>query len=286
MKKWMKKLLTLCLALTMVVSVIAPVTAEAKTRTKSITLYKGETIYITDYSKVKSASSSKKSVVKAARDKKDNTHTNVYALKAGKSTVTIKTKYGTVKYVITVKNPSFTVKLKDLGNGKVLLSVKNNTKQTFDRLGVEYTIRDADGNECQKDDTIVYYAVAGKTVYDTIYYNSYSIDADISQSSAKVVALSHDPDYKYTNQSSKVTTRVKEEDDKLVITSKNTSKGVSVSGANYVLFYDAAGNIVYEDRDSFYLSKGAVDTSSIYVSSSLEYDHYEIKTVAYSQSRK
>lgn len=77
MKKWMKKLLTLCLALTMVVSVIAPVTAEAKTRTKSITLYKGEAIYVTDYSKVKSASSSKKSVVKVEKDKKDNTHTNV-----------------------------------------------------------------------------------------------------------------------------------------------------------------------------------------------------------------
>lgn len=286
MKKWMKKLLTLCLALTMVITVIAPITAEAKTRTKSITLYKGEAIYITDYSKVKSASSSKKSVVKVAKDKKDNTHTNVYALKSGKATVTVKTARSTVKYVITVKKPSFSVNLKNLGNGNVLLTIKNNTKQTFDTIVVEYTIRDAEGNECRKDTTTVNKVVAGKTVYEMIYYSSYSIDADISQSSAKVVAMFHDPDYKYTNQSSKVTTKVKEDGDKLSVTSKNTSKKVSISGKNYVLFYDAEGSIIYEAWNSFYLSKGGVDTSTVYYPSSLEYDDYEIKTVAFSQSRK
>lgn len=286
MKKWMKKLLTLCLAAAMVVTALVPVTAEAATKTKSLTLYKGEAFYITDYSKVKSVSSSKKSVVKVAKDKENNTHANIFALKSGKATVTIKTGYGTKKYVITVKNPSFSVKLKDMGDGNVLLCVKNNTKQTFEDVEVQYTLKDADGNPCQSEVEKLHDVVAGKSVYKTIYYSTYSLSVDFSKSSAKVVSVFHNPNYKYTNQSSKVTTKVKENGDKLAITSKNPSKSVSISGANYVLFYDESGKIIYESTDYFYLSKGAVDTSSIYAPSSLSYDHYVVKTVAYSSKSK
>lgn len=282
MKKWMKKLLTLCLALTMVVSVIAPVTAEAKTRTKSITLYKGEAIYVTDYSKVKSASSSKKSVVKVAKDKKDNTHTNVYALKAGKSTVTVKTKYGTTKYVITVKNTNFTVELKDMGSGNVLLCVKNNTKQTFDEIAITYSLKDEAGNVFDKDTVTIYDSVPGKWNYKIIYYSSYTYSADVAQSSGKVVALSHNPLRKYTNQSSKVKVSSKEDGDKLVLKTSNKSKS-DVSGYNYILFYDESGRIIDMKSDLIYLKAGAMNSSS--VSLPYEgYDHYEVQTAAYSKS--
>ena len=61
MKKWIQKILTMCLALAMVATALAPVTAEAKTKT--MTLYKGEKIYYTNYTMVKSVTSSNKSVV-------------------------------------------------------------------------------------------------------------------------------------------------------------------------------------------------------------------------------
>ena len=68
MNKVMKKLLCACLALAMLITIIPPVTAQAA-KTKSVVLYKGEVVEISDnfYSTVKSVSSSKKAVVAAKR---------------------------------------------------------------------------------------------------------------------------------------------------------------------------------------------------------------------------
>ena len=64
MKKLGKKLMTLVVALAMIATVIPVVNAEAAT-TKKMTLYVGEAVYFTDYGKVSSVTSSKKSVVSA-----------------------------------------------------------------------------------------------------------------------------------------------------------------------------------------------------------------------------
>ena len=95
MNKVMKKLLCACLALAMLITIIPPVTAEAAT--KSLVLYKGEELQYTNYNKVKSVSSSKKSVISISKDKKKNYYANIKAKKTGKSTITIKTKYNTTK---------------------------------------------------------------------------------------------------------------------------------------------------------------------------------------------
>ena len=207
---------------------------------------------------------------------------NVYALKAGKATVTVKTGYGTSKYVITVKNPSFTVKLKDMGSGMALLCVKNNTKQTFEQLAVTYYLRDEAGSIFNKDTTTVLDSVAGKWSYKTIYYSGYTYSMDESQSSAKVVALTHDPGHKYTNQSSKVAVSAKVDGDKLIVKTKNNTKSY-VSGYNYILFYDADGKIIDLSTDSLYMKAGAIDSSSFSLPYN-GYDHYKIQTSAYSES--
>ena len=117
MNKVMKKLLCACLALAMLITILPPVTAQAA-KTKSVVLYKGEVVEVSDnfYSTVKSVSSSKKAVVAAKKDSKRNYKAILTAKKAGKSTVTLKTKNGTFKYVVTVKNYDFTVSFKNIGN--------------------------------------------------------------------------------------------------------------------------------------------------------------------------
>lgn len=154
MKKMMKRLVSFVVALAMIATVIPVVNAEAAT-TKKMTLYVGEAVYFTDYGKVSSVTSSKKSVVSAAKDKENNTHANLKAKKAGTSTVTVKTKYGTTKIKVTVKKLAFDVKLTQLSEGSVLVSVKNNTKQAFDYANVTYTLKGADGEILEKDKKLI-----------------------------------------------------------------------------------------------------------------------------------
>lgn len=241
----------------------------------------GEAIYFTDYSKVKSVSSSKKSIVKVEKDKERNTHANLYAKKTGKSVVTIKTGSGTTKYNVTVKKLDVSVKMSDMGGGNILLTVKNNTKQTFDDVTIEYTLKDPDGNVFDKEQVNVYDVVAGKTVYKSIYYSAYTYSVDIEQSSGKAVSASHNPSKKYKNQSSNISVSDKIDGDKLILTTKNKAKNVNVSGCNYILFYDASGKVIDLMTSSLYLKAGEVDTSSksLY---GVEYDHYVIKSVGYS----
>ena len=92
-----------------------------------------------------SASSTKKAVatVKANKSKKQYT---ISAKKAGTSVVTIKGKdyYGhtqSLKIKVTVAEPKFDLKLQKLDGNYILIRVKNNTKATFDRLAVRYSLK-------------------------------------------------------------------------------------------------------------------------------------------------
>lgn len=71
MNKVMKKLLCACLVLAMLITVIPPVTAQAATTTKKLTLYVGEKfeVYVTCKS-LSSVSSSKKTVAKVSKSGK------------------------------------------------------------------------------------------------------------------------------------------------------------------------------------------------------------------------
>jgi hypothetical protein len=264
---------------------------QAATVKKSLTLYKGEAIYFTDYSTVKSVSSSKKSVVTVKKDSERDYRANITAKKTGKATLTMKTKSKTYKYTITVKKLDVTAKITDMGNGYLLLTVKNNTKNTFTSVDFSYTLKNEQGEVVKSDTRSVSNVVAGKTVYDYISYDNYSYDVDPSKCSAKATGVSRDPDATYKNVSSKVTYTVTEDDNgsdtlTLSVKSKNTLKKDYARGYHYILVYDADNNVIGLKTINIYLKAGAVntDTAKIYYGPygyQYGYDHYKVVTVAY-----
>jgi hypothetical protein len=265
MKQKLKRWVTMCLALAMVLVSVVPGKVDAATTTKSMTLYVGEEAYVSNLYDVKSASSSKKSVASVAKDKSYSTHANITAKKAGTTTVTVKTKKGTFKYKVTVKKLDITGSFIDLGNGYMLLKIKNNTKQTFTTVYLDYALKDANGEVQLKDSTSISDVVAGKTVYKQVYYTASAFTPDVSQCTMKATGDNRSLSAKYTNASSKVTAVVTPEIDgtdiKYTIKMTNTLKKQSVSGDVYLLVYDENGNLVDETSTSFYLKGGAVDTS-------------------------
>ncbi len=64
--------------------------------------------------------------------------------------------------MITVKKLDITVKLTDMGKGYMLLTVKNNTKQTFTQIAVDYVLKNDQGATFKTDTTTVSDVVAGK----------------------------------------------------------------------------------------------------------------------------
>jgi hypothetical protein len=283
----------MCLALAMLLTLV-PANVQAATKTQSITLYKGEEIYFTDYGNVSKVSSSNKKVVKTSIDSGNKHHANLTAKATGTSTVTVKTSYGTTKLKVTVKKLDFTVKLANISGGNVIFTIKNNTAQTFDQIEFTYTLKDEAGDVIVQDTERVYDCLAKKTAYRSVYVGTSKAELlDASACSAKVTAVEHSPNYTYKDVSSKVTATVKDEEEtdsqvSFKLTTKN-STSQSVSGYDYILIYDAQDQLIDVDRVSLYLSKKATDTSStktIYKNLCPDYDHYEIVTQAYYRKSK
>jgi hypothetical protein len=225
-----------------------------------------------------------------AKDKSNNTHANITAKKAGKTTITVKTKNGTMKYNVTVKNLDITGTLKDMGNGQLLVTIKNNTAQTFDYVTMSYTLKDETGDVKDQDTMTVSDVVAGKTVYKSIYYSQSVFTPDLSQSSVKVTGDSRVLSAKYTDASKKVTTDVTlEEEDtstmKFYIKTTNKLKKQNLSGYVYIRVYDETGSLVDLLAYPFALQGSAVDTGtrSSYFKSDTDISNYTYKvtTVAY-----
>jgi len=284
-KQMMKRVLAVCLAVAF--AALLPATV-AEAATKSITMYKGESFYFTDYGKVTKASSSNSKVVKAAKDKENERHTNLTAKKTGKATVTIKSSYGTTKLKITVKKLDLSAKVLSITGGNVILEIKNKTAQTFDTILVDYAFKDIDGDVIKQDTEKIYRVPAKKTVYESIYVGQQAELLDLDSCRAKVSAAEHNPGYIYKDASSKVKATVKDETDNgsnvsfSLTTKNNTSQ--SVTGYNYVMIYDANDTLIGVDKMSIYLDKKATNTStSGYISKYTypAYDHFKIVTQAY-----
>jgi hypothetical protein len=293
MKKCIGKYIAMFLTFAMVLAAAAP--GEVQAAVKKQTMYIGEEIYLTNFYAVKSVSSTDKSVVSITKDKSNKLHANVRALNKGTSTVTVKTKKGTFKYKITVKNLDVTSYLTDLGNGKYLLSVKNNTAQTFETMTLECTLRDAEGNALEPKTATVKNAVSKKTVYAVISNTDESFVPDLSQSTVTVQTAERSLIAKYVNVSSRMKTTVKRKDKgtsnkmKFTVSTKNTLSGKYVSGNVYIIIRDGDGKIVNmtTPKDSFALNGGATSkkyscTASFPEGTDTGSYTYEVKTVAYS----
>lgn len=291
MKKVMKRVITACLAFAMILALVTPASVEAATKNESLTLYKGETYtwYLTGVKSLSSASSTKKAVatVKANKSKKQYT---ISAKKAGTSVVTIKGKdyYGhtqSLKIKVTVAEPKFDLKLQKLDGNYILISLKNNTKATFDRIAVKYSLKDSSGSELAAKEETVYCAVSGKMAYKTIYTTS-AENVDIEKSSIKVTGYQRNPDYKYkTVGTDKLAVSIVDEqasDTRITFKLKEVNKtSQNVYGEVYILSYDASGNIIDLNNGSIRLDKKETKTTpEFYVSKSSyshpNFDHYEI----------
>lgn len=287
MKKVMKRVITACLAFAMILALVTPASVEAATKNESLTLYKGETYtwYLTGVKSLSSASSTKKAVatVKANKSKKQYT---ISAKKAGTSVVTIKGKdyYGhtqSLKIKVTVAEPKFDLKLQKLDGNYILISLKNNTKATFDRIAVKYSLKDSSGSELAAKEEKVYRVMSGKTAYERIYVAS-AADVDISQSSVKITGFDRNPDQKYKvlgKDKLSVTVTDEQASDTRITLKEVNKTSQYVYGEVYILSYDASGNIIDLNNGSIYLDKKETKTTpEFYVSKSSHpnFDHYEI----------
>ena len=292
MRSWMKRVLGVVLTLAMLVTMIPVTTAQAAT--EKLTMYVGEAFTYTIFGNgITSVSSSKKSVVKAQKDKSNSDRFIFEAKKTGSAKLTVKYKNGSNKVMtntinVTVKKRDLSVKMQKLEDGYVFLSVKNNTKQTFDQAMVSYMLKDGDGEVVAEDSVIVSDLVAGKTAYDKFSYDDYSYDIDITKCTAKVVAVDHHPGYSYTDMNKNLKYEVTEEretDDygyeKVTISLHYSNKyKESITGAVWVILYDANDQVVGLKEVSVYLKGKASDTQKLTVFEE-NYDHYEVKTGVY-----
>lgn len=291
MKQTMKKLVTFCLAVVMIITLLPAVPTKAATKTENLTLYVGEAIYVTNYYDVTKVTSSNKKVLAAAKDKENKSHANLTAKKAGTSNVTITTKRGTMKYKVTVKKLSFDVKLTQLSEGEVLVSVKNNTKQTFDYAYVTYTLKGEDGAVLEKDKKMVDNLLPGKTSYAKIMYSTYDFTIDIDQCSGKITEVDRSISAKYTDRSSKVSITDTMDMDvnpgyaTLTLKLKNKVSS-SVSGTVYIMLYDSGDKLIGVRPLSIFLKGSAVNTETVKIDTQYSYptyDHYKLATRAYSK---
>lgn len=280
MKKWMKNLLTLCLAMVMAVTVLAPVIAEAKA-TKNQTMYVGESFEYSIFgTTIQSVSSSKKSVASVSKVSGQKYAFNIKAKKAGTAKVTVKYKdYRSVKtetFKVTVKKTDIKI-----------------TAQPFESIKYAVTFKNEEGSTVKHvEDFPTLYVSAGKTAYDTIYVGS-DVEVDYSSFSYKLRSVTRYPDYAYKNASSKevvVTQKdITEEENRTTFKLKRQNKlNKDVNGVDYVIYYDADDNIIALDRWTFSLSRKETRTSSDYSVYRSEYshptfDHYKVVTQAYSK---
>ena len=287
MKK-IKQYLSVFLVFVMAFVLWQPLTVKASV-TRDLTLYVGESLSFTTFSNVKSASSSDNKVVKVSASKKDKMYTDILAKSTGKSTVKIKTDRETVNFKITVKPLDMRVKLVAVSDGYVTFSIDNQTKQTFDKIALTYSLKESKDSVVKEDTEIVYDILAKNKSYATVYVGSSQAELiNKSVSTVKVSAVAHDPGEVYTDVSDSVKATVKNEKDKensveFNVAVKN-STNYNVEGCYYVKIYNSKNKLIGVDRCSIYLSRKSTNTyTSGYISkySYPEYDHFEIVVNAY-----
>lgn len=296
MKNGIKKFITMFLVFAMVIAVAAPGEISAATKAdKTLTLYVGESYEgeLPGYNVISSVKSSNSNILTAAKNSKDKYEYKLKAKKAGTANVTVKykksgkTKTYTLK--VTVKKLDFKTTLTDEG-WRMMLSIKNNTKQTFEYVKFEYTLKDASGKVVKKSWDYAENVVAGKTVYTTFVYNFQEYTPDVTKCSVKVTSVDRTVDYKYTDASSSVKTTVKkqvnESEGKIDFTIKtqNTLKK-SVVGWVFISVYDESGNLIDVSINNIALGakkKGsATDSTRYLVGYDLSKVTCKVSTVAY-----
>jgi hypothetical protein len=290
--KRISKVFAILLTFVFAVSVIAVGTpAEVyAAKTTTITMVKGEKLeFAADYYNVKSVSSSKKSVVTAKKNPDESTEVILTAKEKGTSNVSIKTDRGTKKYTIKVVGNSIKIKAVAQAGSYLIYEITNNTSVTFEHFYFNWTAKDSDGDELKTGNDYVSYLTAKSTAYASVYLG-YGNTASLKKSTAKADLTGHKryPQYKYTDQASKVKVTVTEKVSGSDVNFKvkfKSSVNEYVSAVADVIFYDSDDNIIDVQNVSNSLGKKETSTREInYYNAADIYDHCEVVVRAYSST--
>lgn len=246
--KNMKKIKSVVVMLVMVLALgCISITAEAATKTKSLTMYVGEEFaysYI-GLGTVKSVKSNKSKVVKASKYKGGS---KFVAKKKGKAKVTVKGTSGSFVYNITVKaTPKIEVTFTPRADGYITVNVNNKSSASFDDLKVNIIYKDASGTVLGDNSVYFNYVGAKKSAVNDTYPSLYPYKAENIDWNQTTYEIEYDrsPDYKYTDYTKKVKYTEAVSDGLLTINTKISYKGDnSIYAAFSVVFYDAANNVV------------------------------------------
>ncbi len=212
----MKRVVTVCLALVMILTVLPAVPAQASTG--SVTMYVGEKTFYRAHGIVTDVTSTKSGIVEAGKSKLHSSYSEIEmtAKKTGKSTVTIQTNSGTEKVNVTVKKLDMPVKVKHLSPSKVTLVVENPANRVFEKVEISYTLKDAEGNVLEQDKKELKYfdMCAKKKSYASIYVGRYRDQIDEASCTAEVTYLESYPVTVYKDVSKKVKVTISNEKEK------------------------------------------------------------------------
>ena len=251
------RIMVAALALTVAFS-FAGNTANAAKKKKA-TMVAGETLNIyTIGGKLKSVKSSKKSVCSV---KKSNGEALLTAKKAGKATITLKTTNGKIVYTITVKKNPFKVTYKQIKDGYIMVTVKNDSNVYFNSVSLSAVFCDAAGNPITQKSGSVAYLGAKQTGYVQISASQSGID--FSKTQVGVDKWSRYPNSKYKSYSKNVKATYGLDNGyyKLNASTNYSGKG-GIHIAYDIGFKDASGNIVRVYNETMYLyNTKKVDTT-------------------------
>ncbi|MEE1007898.1 MAG: hypothetical protein UH963_01975 [Agathobacter sp.] len=281
LKKIISMFLAIVMAFTLAGVIVPQSTVEAATTTKSYTFVKGEAWVYTIYSgssKVKSYSSSNKSVVSVSKNKSNKNAVNLSAKKKGSATITVKMTNG-AKTVLKLKvvNPAIEFKIVGKRDSYVTYKVKNKGSVSYSSLYFKYTLKNSKNSTVKSDYESVSYLGAGQSAYVDVYVGDTS-GISTSKSYAKIdnTQSRRYLEYKYSSATKYVSYKVsKASDGNFKVKFTNKSKN-TVDAVADVVFYDANGKIVDVSTTSRYLTKKSTDTATLYVSSYVKYDHYKV----------
>ena len=208
-----KRIACLILAVMMAIPVasVANLPAASKVEAasaKNVTMYVGESVDLGyTNSEIKNLKTTNKKVVKAGTFKRYSyKHSYIEAKKTGKATVTFKRFRKTYTFNIKVKKAKFNVTAQQIGKtSRILLAIQNNTKQTFEKVNVRYTVRNASGSIVAVQNEEAIDVQAKSTAYLEVYsgVSSEVYEAGIT-CTATVTPLLHQLLGKYTNVSNKI----------------------------------------------------------------------------------
>lgn len=281
-----------CLALLYLALVLAcPVTALAGTRRKPtpMKIYVGESLLFEKEEEILAWKISDESVLAAEREVGSSARMTLRAEKPGSVKAYFVTESGADWYRITVEEPSFRIRVVPMTKNAVVITIKNNTDQTFEALKLAYQLVGTDGTVLAEGERITGASIAGRTIYLSVALEDPSaVDAKASQKLLQATPYSRLLQYTYTDMSQEVQKKVADQvtggTKRIQVQVENPTEELVFATA-FVRFYNAQDRLTSLVVRRF--SVGAEGSNSFRVQAGTlqdpDYDHYSVYLAGYSK---